>query len=92
MRPIVILLGGLAAVLTAQAQAQEWSQWRGPSRDGIVRSFTPPAAWPERPTPLWKVDAGIGHSSPVVAGGRVLLFSRVGEQEAMTAWDVATGR
>lgn len=94
MRPIVILLGGLAAVLTvqSQAQSQEWSQWRGPSRDGVVRSFTPPAAWPERATPLWKVDAGIGHSSPVVAGGRVLLFSRVGEQEAMTAWDLATGR
>lgn len=74
------------------AQPQDWSQWRGPQRDGLVTSFTPPAAWPERPKQAWKAAAGIGHSSPVVAGNRVYLFSRVGEQEAVTAYDLATGK
>jgi outer membrane protein assembly factor BamB len=84
----VLCLG--CAVLTAQSQ--EWNQWRGPARDGIVSGFRAPASWPERPTQAWKVDAGIGHSSPIVSGNRVFLFSRVGEQEAMTAYDLATGK
>jgi len=74
------------------AQAQDWNQWRGPRRDGVAMGFTPPAAWPERPKQVWKVPAGIGHSSPIVAGDRTYLFSRVGEQEVLTAYDVASGK
>ena len=79
-------------ILTVAAQSPGWPQWRGPSRDGIVHSFTPPGSWPPRPGRAWTVDAGIGHSSPIVSGDRVFLFSRVGEQEAMTAFDLATGK
>jgi outer membrane protein assembly factor BamB len=57
-----------------------------------VASFTAPATWPEKPKQAWKGPAGIGHSSPVVSGGRVYLFSRIGEQEATTAYDAATGK
>ena len=77
---------------TALASAQDWSQWRGPSRTGAAVGFTPPAAWPDRPKQIWKVQAGAGHSSPIVAAGRVYLFSRTGEQEAVSARDLATGK
>jgi outer membrane protein assembly factor BamB len=40
---------------------------------------------------VWKVPAGEGHSSPVVAGSRAYVLSRVGEQEALTAFDLAAG-
>ena len=80
---------GLGAV--TQAQTSEWSQWRGATRAGTT-TFVPPAAWPEKPKQVWKVPAGIGHSSPVVAGGRVFQLSRIGEQEAITAYEVATGK
>lgn len=93
MRSILVVA---AAVLIAAAgtstQSREWNQWRGAARDGIVAGFTPPAAWPERPKPAWKMPAGIGHSSPVVSGTRAFQFSRVGEQEVLTAFDVATGK
>lgn len=77
--------------VTFTAQTQNWSQWRGPRRDGVA-AFTAPATWPEKPKQAWKGPAGIGHSSPVVSGGRVYLFSRIGEQEATTAYDAATGK
>ena len=77
---------------TTLQPSQHWHQWRGPNRDAIVRSFTPPSAWPDHPRMLWKVPAGIGHSSPVVTADRVFLFSRIGEQEAMTSYDMATGK
>lgn len=93
MNAMVHVLVWLSLVSWSPLQpSQDWSQWRGPNRDGFVRSFTPPSAWPDRPRMVWKVPAGIGHSSPVVATGRVFLFSRIGEQEAMTAYDAATGR
>ena len=77
---------------TALAVAQDWPQWRGPARTGVAVGFTPPAAWPDRPKQIWKVQAGAGHASPIVAAGRVYLFSRTGEQEAVSARDLATGK
>jgi outer membrane protein assembly factor BamB len=35
---------------------------------------------------------GLGHASPIVAGGRVLAFCREGEDEVLRALDLATGR
>ena len=61
--------------------AQDWPQWRGPSRTGAAVGVTLPATWPDRPKQVWKVQVGAGHSSPVVAAGRVYLLSRSGEQE-----------
>ncbi len=38
----------IAALLLSAActQAQDWSQWRGPNRDGKVVGFTVPLPWP----------------------------------------------
>ena len=72
--------------------AQDWPQWRGPSRTGAAVGVTLPASWPDRPKQAWKVQVGVGHSSPVVAAGRVYLFSRSGEQETASARELATGK
>ena len=82
----------LPLFLAASLHAQDWSQWRGPSRTGIAAGFKAPAAWPERPRQVWKVKAGAGHSSPVVEGSRAYLHSRIGEQEAVTAFDLSSGK
>lgn len=82
----------LLALAIAAAGAQDWTEWRGPFRSGVAASFTPPAEWPARPSRVWQVAAGEGHSSPVVSGARAYLFSRIGEQEAMTAYELASGK
>jgi outer membrane protein assembly factor BamB len=79
------------AVAATGLSAQDWSQWRGPARSGAAAAFKAPAAWPERPTQVWSVEAGEGHASPVVRGTRVFLLSRIGEQEGVTAYELATG-
>jgi len=81
---LLVLLCGIA-ISCAALMAQDWPQWRGPSRTGAAVGVTWPATFPDRPKQVWKVQIGQGHSSPVVAGGRVYLFSRVGEQEAVSA-------
>lgn len=92
MRTNILGLLFITLSVTAAAQTQDWNQWRGAARTGAT-SFAPPATWPEKPTQVWTVPAaGTGHSSPVVAGNRVFLLSRIGEQEAITAYDAATGK
>ena len=78
-------------VLAAPLAAQDWPQWRGPSRDGHATS-SGRASWPEALKPAWKVPVGEGHSSPVVAGGSVFVFARRGEDEVLECLDVATGK
>lgn len=79
----------LAATLSAQSPI--WNQWRGAGRDGVA-AFTAPAAWPERPTKRWDVTVGLGHSSPVVADGRVFVHTRQGEREVVSAFDLQSGK
>jgi outer membrane protein assembly factor BamB len=80
------------AAMSLTLAAQDWSQWRGPSRTGVTAAFKAPASWPDRPKQVWKVQAGEGHASPVVSGSRAYVFSRVDDREALTAFDVATGK
>ena len=65
---------------------------RGPNRDGVIASFTEPGAWPERLTERWKVEIGLGYSTPLVVGNRLYVFSRQGEREVMSALDADTGK
>src|SRR6516225_2775168 len=71
--------------------AQEWPQWRGPNRDGIVGGYSAPALWPEKLNLKWKVNVGEGHSSPVTAGGRIYLHTRQGEREVVLCLRPETG-
>lgn len=86
-----LLIASMLA-LAGSAAAQDWPQWRGPSRDGLAKGVTARTSWPSALTPVWKVSVGEGHASPVVAGGRVFVFARRGEDEVLECLDVATGK
>jgi outer membrane protein assembly factor BamB len=79
-----------AAAGHAQAP-RDWSQWRGSDRNGHTQ-LSAPAAWPAALTKRWEVAVGLGHSSPVVSGDRVILHTRQGEREVVRALQLATGK
>jgi outer membrane protein assembly factor BamB len=81
---------GLALGVSASA-AQDWNQWRGPSRNGTVTAAATPK-WPAAFKRAWRVDVGEGYSSPVVSGGRVFVHSRKDPDELVTAIDLASGK
>ena len=95
-RCLIVLVGivvaSLGSALVAQNQTAEWPQWRGPNRDGVVPSFNEPRTWPEQLTRRWKIDVGTGYATPLVAGNRVYIFSRQGENEVMQALDADSGK
>jgi outer membrane protein assembly factor BamB len=70
----IILLFLLPALLTA-ASAQENSQWRGASRNGVYPETGLLKAWPpEGPRLLWHYDGlGEGHTSVAAANSRIYV-------------------
>src|SRR6185503_5487781 len=84
-----ILVFVTAAVV---ARAQEWTQWRGPARDGTVSTKDTPATWPEKLQRTWRVEIGEGYSSPVVSGGRVFVHGRRDPDEIVASINLADGK
>ena len=55
-------------------QGADWPQWRGPNRDGVWPEIGLLESFPTNGLKIkWRVPAGYGFSSPVVAQGRVCL-------------------
>jgi outer membrane protein assembly factor BamB len=71
--------------------AGDWPQWLGPRRDASSSEEVQP--WKSPPQALWRHPAGEGHSSPIVAGGRVFFHAKVKDKDAeeVTALDARTG-
>src|SRR5579885_2174375 len=83
--PIVPLT--LAAGLALSA---DWPGWRGPQRDAAVTEE--PKSFPEKLSQKWRIEIGLGHSSPILAAGSIYAFARQGEQETAYSIDPATGK
>ena len=105
LRSSVVLCLALAVALPA-ASAADWPQWRGPNRDGVAPESPPLAdAWPVGiPRFVWRTERLLnqghesGHSSPVVAYGRVFLYvNRMdktapgGAQDGLVCLNAGTG-
>lgn len=82
----------LVFILVQLTSAQEWNQWRGPSRNGNVSDTNAPQTWPESFREVWRVEIGEGYSSPVVANGRIFVNSRRDPDEVVTAINLADGK
>ena len=72
--------------------AADWPQFLGPNRDGTSPETL--AALPAKPEAIWRAPLGEGHSSPVVANGKVYAFTKPkGEDaDALAAFDAKTGK
>jgi outer membrane protein assembly factor BamB len=73
--------------------AADWPQWLGQERNGVSAETGLLAGWPkEGPPVLWDKAVGEGYSGPVVAGGALILFHRVGASEVVECLDAASGK
>ncbi len=59
--------------------AADWPQWLGPNRDASTSEIIKP--WKGELKVLWRQPVGEGHSSPVVAKGKVYLHTKVKNAE-----------
>jgi outer membrane protein assembly factor BamB len=88
---ITIATLGLAVSLSpAIIAAADWTEWRGPHRDGAL--IDEPKSWPEKLSLKWKIEVGEGHSSPILVGATIYDFARQGDQETLLAINPADGK
>jgi outer membrane protein assembly factor BamB len=85
VRPIVIhrrlSVVTIAALVVAATElsAWNWPQWRGPSGHGVSSETDLPTTWSATGNVAWRArTAGLGTSSPIVWGDRVIVTSQVG--------------
>jgi outer membrane protein assembly factor BamB len=68
----------LAIAAGASVAAADWPQWRGPRGNGMTDEKNLPERWTASDV-AWKANlAGLGVSSPIVSGDRVIVTSQVG--------------
>lgn len=98
MRLITIVLAVLGAVAalpapTATQAIPDWSQWRGPNRDGHSAETGLLPQWPAGGPPrVWQASgAGEGFSSFSTAQGRLFTLGARGNTEYLIALEAATG-
>jgi outer membrane protein assembly factor BamB len=88
-------VGALVATLviaSVHVAAHDWPQFLGPTRDGVYTGPPLATTWPAGgPRKVWQRQVGQGFSGPVVAGNRLILFHRVGNEERVEALDARTG-
>jgi outer membrane protein assembly factor BamB len=72
--------------------AQDWPQWRGPTRDGVATG----EKWPQNlqnMKEVWRAPLGKSYSGPVTAGDRVFTTESIDKTtEHVRAFDKKTGK
>ena len=67
-------------LLVGIARAHDWTQFRGPSGDGVAAQSQHPHEWSTEKNVAWKAAIpGVAWSQPVVWGGKVFLTTAVPE-------------
>jgi len=72
--------------------AQDWPQWRGAGRNGVLTGFIPPAKWEGSLEQKWKITVGSGDATPALVGERLYVFSREGTEEVISCVSVNDGK
>ena len=81
------------APMTERLRAAYWTDFRGPSRAGVYSETEIETAWfASGLRPLWKQPVGGGYASFTVGEGRAYTIEQRRDHEAVTAYDVETGR
>ncbi|MGH9336937.1 MAG: PQQ-binding-like beta-propeller repeat protein, partial [Vicinamibacteria bacterium] len=85
----------LAVLAAPLGFAEDWTDWRGPARDGHSSETGLPSSWsPEGENLAWRAPFG-ARSTPIVVGDRLYLQNAAGEnadrQERLMCLDVDTG-
>jgi outer membrane protein assembly factor BamB len=76
-----LVITAVLATDAAQADSQNWPEWRGPERTGVAPNADPPIEWSESKNIKWKIKLpGFGSSTPIVWGDRIFLATAIAKE------------
>jgi len=83
----------LSWLAISPAFGTDWPQFLGPTRNGVYAGTDLAEKWPQDGPPVvWQKSIGQGFSGPAVAGGKLVLFHRVKDEETVECLDAKTGK
>ena len=88
----IIALSHFTGILPI-ANAANWSQWRGPNRDGAVAGKLWPADLKNQHLKLkWRVELGASYSGPILDADTLYVTESAGSNEVVRALDRKNGK
>ncbi|MHC4178161.1 MAG: outer membrane protein assembly factor BamB family protein [Planctomycetota bacterium] len=78
--------------LVSTLRGEDWPRFRGPNGTGVSGTEGLPTEFGPEKNVAWKVDAGNGCSSPVIAGGRLFFTSFNADTRTVHCLDADTGK
>ncbi len=87
------ILCSFAGITKTQAEDGDWSQWRGPARDGQAAPQKLLKSWPEGgPKLKWSYKVtGLGYSTPTVSNGKLYTIGQRGDDCLAICINASTG-
>ncbi len=90
---ISVVIIALMAGSVSTIRADDWNQWRGPNRNGIVNGKPWPVNLKEKHLKLkWRVELGSSYSGAILDEDTVYVTESVGGSEVVRALDRKTGK
>lgn len=78
---------------TPSLAPNDWTAFRGPNRDGVIRGVTIATDWDENPPkPVWRHRVGPAWSSMIVLDDRLFTQEQRGEAETVVCYKALTGK
>ena len=83
----------MLVVSVMEVKSQDWAQWRGENREGVVKAAGLNLDWAQNKPPLsWTFrQAGMGYSAPTIVGTTLYCQGAVDEKGFAFALDTQTG-
>ncbi len=86
------LIGGVLSAEAGDKDTVEWSQWRGPNRDGISSETGFIKNWSSAgPNVLWQIPLGDGYSGISIGHGKIYTMFAEGDDEFIICLNASDG-
>ena len=91
---LLIILCIMLSVCSIESKAQDWPQWRGSNRDGVLEKTGLNLNWSQKkPQIMWEFrQAGSGYSSPTIVGTTLYCQGATDGNGFAFALDTKTGK
>jgi len=93
MQKKLVVLVTVSCLFSQILLADDWPQWRGPTRNGISQESGWTDQWPKEGPPIaWKSIVGLGFSSVVVGGEKAVTAGHANDTDTVFCFDALSGK